>query len=87
MCSQGPPHHQEHKKDVIGKPEFVEVSLPPISRELKKRWSHFIQKVHGTDPLVIPSDHWLRPLTAIHNGHCLPSRRAFKPTRRNSIAL
>jgi hypothetical protein len=42
--------------------EVTEVPPPPISRELKRRWSHFIRKVYGTDPLVIPSDHWLCPL-------------------------
>ena len=34
---------------------------PLVYRELKRRWSHFIQKVYGTDPLVIPSEHWLCP--------------------------
>jgi len=42
--------------------QVTEVPPPPISRELKRRWSHFIQKVYGTDPLVIPSEHWLCPL-------------------------
>ena len=27
---------------------------PPVSRELKRRWSHFIRKVYETDPLVFP---------------------------------
>ncbi len=39
--SRGKRKKAEHKKDVIGKPEFVEVPPPPISRELKRRWSHF----------------------------------------------
>ncbi len=34
--------------------EVTEVPLPPISRELKRRWSHFIRKVYETDPLVCP---------------------------------
>jgi hypothetical protein len=38
--------------------EVTEVPPPPLSRELKIRWSHFIQKVYETDPLVIPSEHW-----------------------------
>jgi len=42
------------KKDVIRKPEFVEVAPPHISKELKKRWSYFIRKVYETDPLVCP---------------------------------
>ncbi len=50
--SRGRRKKAEHKKDVIGKPEFVEVAPPPISKELKRRWSHFIQKVYETDPLI-----------------------------------
>ncbi len=30
----------------------VEVAPPPISKELKRRWSYFIRKVYETDPLV-----------------------------------
>ncbi len=56
-----PPNKEEHQNDVIGKPEFVEVPPPLVSKELKKRWSNFIQKVYGTDPLVIPSEQWLCP--------------------------
>ncbi len=52
--SRGKRKKEEHKKDVIGKPEFVEVAPPLVSKELKKRWSHFIQKVYETDPLVCP---------------------------------
>ncbi len=33
---------------------WTEVPPPPISRELKRRWSHFIRKVYETDPLVCP---------------------------------
>ena len=36
--STGKRKKEEDKKDVIGKPEFVEVAPPPISKELKKRW-------------------------------------------------
>ncbi len=50
------------ESQVSWKPEFVGVPPLPISKELKKRWSHFIQKVYGTGPLVIPSEHWLCPL-------------------------
>ncbi len=32
------------------KPEVIEVPPPSISKELMKRWSHFIQKVYETDP-------------------------------------
>ncbi len=52
--SRGKRKKEEHKKDVIGKPEFVEVPPPLVPKELKKRWSYFIQKVYETDPLVCP---------------------------------
>jgi hypothetical protein len=31
-----------------------EVAPPPISKEMKKRWSYFIRKVYETDPLACP---------------------------------
>ena len=40
--------------DVSWKPEVIEVAPPPVSKELKKRWSHFIRKVYETDPLTCP---------------------------------
>jgi len=52
--SRGKRKKAEHKEDVIGKPEFVEVPLPLVSRELKKRWSYFIRMVYETDPLLSP---------------------------------
>lgn len=42
------------KETVSWKPEVIEVVPPPISKELKKRWSHFIQKVYETHPLICP---------------------------------
>ncbi len=41
-------------EEVNGKPEIIEVAPPPVSKELKKRWSYFIRKVYETDPLVCP---------------------------------
>ncbi|MEE9550854.1 MAG: hypothetical protein V3W08_10720, partial [Candidatus Binatia bacterium] len=35
-------------------PECIEVAPPPVSKELKKRWSYFIRKVYETDPLTCP---------------------------------
>ncbi len=32
----------------------MEVPPPPVSKELKRRWSYFIRKVYETDPLVCP---------------------------------
>jgi len=31
-----------------------EIDAPPVSKELKKRWSYFIRKVYETDPLICP---------------------------------
>jgi len=36
------------------KPEVIEVAPPPISKEMKKRWSYFIRKVYETNPLTCP---------------------------------
>lgn len=40
--------------EVNWKPEVIEVAPPPVSKELKKCWSHFIRKVYETDPLTCP---------------------------------
>jgi len=34
--------------------EVIEAPPPLVSKELKRRWSHFIRKVYETDPLVCP---------------------------------
>ena len=34
--------------------EVIEIAPPPVSKELKKRWSYFIRKVYETDPLTCP---------------------------------
>ena len=34
--------------------ELSEIDAPPLSKELKKRWSYFIRKVYETDPLACP---------------------------------
>ena len=44
----------EREEGVSWKPEIIEVVAPPISKELKKRWSYFIRKVYETDPLTCP---------------------------------
>ena len=36
------------------KTEISEINAPPLSKELKKRWSYFIRKVYETDPLICP---------------------------------
>jgi hypothetical protein len=35
-------------------PAVIEAPPPPVSKELKRRWSYFIRKVYETDPLVCP---------------------------------
>ncbi len=40
--------------EISWKPEVIEVPPPPVSKESKKRWSHFIRKVYETDPLTCP---------------------------------
>jgi len=34
--------------------KVIEIEAPPVSKELKKRWSYFIRKVYETDPLTCP---------------------------------
>jgi len=36
------------------KADVTEVPPPPVSKELKRRWSYFIRKVYETYPLVCP---------------------------------
>jgi hypothetical protein len=38
----------------VKKPETIEIDPPPVSKELKKRWSYFIRKVYESDPLTCP---------------------------------
>jgi len=52
-------------EEVNGKPEIIEVAPPPVSKELKKRWSFFIRKVYETDPLVCPKFRWEMWLSAL----------------------
>jgi hypothetical protein len=44
----------EEETEISWKPEVTEVSPPPVSKELKKRWSYFIRKVYEVDPLTCP---------------------------------
>ncbi len=39
-------------KSLEERTQVTEVSRPPVSKELKRRWSYFIRKVYETDPLV-----------------------------------
>ncbi len=52
--SRGKRKNEKPKREeaVSWKPEVIEDPPPTISKELKKRWSHFIQKVYETDPLI-----------------------------------
>ena len=43
-----------YKTEISWKPEVIDVVPPPISKDLKRRWSYFIRKVYETDPLTYP---------------------------------
>ncbi len=44
----------EDEGEVSWKPEVIEIAPSQVSKELKKRWAHFIRKVYETDPLTCP---------------------------------
>jgi hypothetical protein len=44
----------KEETEISWKPEVIEIEAPPVSKELKKRWSYFIRKVYETDPLTWP---------------------------------
>lgn len=44
-------------QEVSWEPEIIEVAAPPISKDLKKRWSYFIRKVFEADLLTCPKGH------------------------------
>jgi hypothetical protein len=64
--------------------EVTEVHPPLVSKEVKRRWTYFIRKVYETDPLVIPSEHWLCPFrrstttTAFHSEEILSAQDAIQ---------
>src|SRR5262249_22023122 len=50
------------------KTAISEVDVPPVSKELKKRWSYFIRKVYETSPLICPKcqgEMWFDKLTTL----------------------
>jgi hypothetical protein len=48
------------------KPRLVDV--PPVSKELKKRWSYFIRKVYETDPPpILDSQFWIFDYRSMRN--------------------
>jgi len=66
--SRGKRKKEKPKREeaVSWKPEVIEDPPPTISKELKKRWSHFIQKVYETDPQSVSSGHWPYPCGSPH---------------------
>ena len=52
--SRGKRKKLQGEEAVTWRPEVVEVDPPPVSRELRKRWSYFIRKVYEADPLTCP---------------------------------
>ena len=49
-----PLQEKPKENEVSWKPEVIEIEAPPVSKELKKRRSHFIRKVYEIDPLTCP---------------------------------
>jgi hypothetical protein len=50
------------------KTEISEIDAPPVSKDLKKRWSYLIRKVYETDPLTCPKcqgEMWFDKLTTL----------------------
>ena len=59
---------QASKEGASWNPEIIEVAAPPISKELRKRWSYFVRKVYETDPLTCPKcqgEMWFDKLTTL----------------------
>ena len=79
-CTAMVSRHPGGKKVEEEPTEVTEVPPPPISRELKKRWSHFIRKVYETDPLVCAS------VQVSTSSRRFSSREGTKYTGRNSVA-
>jgi len=42
------------RKEKLEEQEIIALDPPPVSKELKKRWSYFIRKVYETAPLICP---------------------------------
>ncbi len=72
----------ERKKEKVEEEptEVMEVSPSPISKEMKKRWPYFIQKVYETDPLICPKWALALPLQRSTTG-----RRFFTPSAGKSM--
>src|SRR5262245_14682099 len=50
------------------KTEISEVDVPPVSKELKKRWSYFIRKFYETDsPPILDSQFWIFDYRSMRN--------------------
>lgn len=50
--SDNVPFVKRKKEKPKDETEISEIDAPPLSKELKKRWSYFIRKVYKTDPLI-----------------------------------
>jgi hypothetical protein len=50
------------------KTEISEVDVPPVSKELKERWSYFIRKVYETDPPpILDFQFWIFDYRSMRN--------------------
>jgi hypothetical protein len=54
--SRGKRKKEEPKEEtkISWKPEVIEIEAPPVSKDLKKRWSYFIRKVYETRSPCLP---------------------------------
>lgn len=54
--SRGKRKKEEPKEEteISWKPEVIEIEAPPVSKDLKKRWSYFIRKVYETRSSCLP---------------------------------
>jgi len=62
--------------------EVTEVPPPPVSKELKRRWSYFIRKVYETDPLVCAKCSGEKRIISF-----IDQRDIIIYAKRNSVAL
>ncbi len=63
---------------VTWKTEVTEVPPPLVSKELKKRWSYFIQKVYETHPLICLKWALALPLRPTPGRHNFPTIRRMQ---------
>jgi hypothetical protein len=63
-------------------PAVIEAPPPPVSKDLKRRWSYSIRKVYETDPLVCPKCAGVMAIIIF-----IDQPEVIIHSKRNSIAL